>query len=104
AEDGIRDLIVTGVQTCALPIFFAVMTGPNGDSAAPLSGVKGSIFDVRIVGFLIAAVVLWIVSLGYEQVRPQVTEARTAINARGQIGRASCRERVWIEVVAGSAK
>src|SRR5206468_7407417 len=22
AEDGIRDLIVTGVQTCALPIFF----------------------------------------------------------------------------------
>src|SRR2546421_4171954 len=23
AEDGIRDLIVTGVQTCALPIYFA---------------------------------------------------------------------------------
>src|SRR2546421_3881559 len=25
AEDGIRDLIVTGVQTCALPIFFCRM-------------------------------------------------------------------------------
>src|SRR2546430_3333856 len=25
AEDGIRDLTVTGVQTCALPIFFAGM-------------------------------------------------------------------------------
>src|SRR5216683_6069526 len=25
AEDGIRDLIVTGVQTCALPIFFALV-------------------------------------------------------------------------------
>src|SRR5206468_8700400 len=25
AEDGIRDLIVTGVQTCALPIFRAVV-------------------------------------------------------------------------------
>src|SRR5206468_10175789 len=27
AEDGIRDLIVTGVQTCALPIFFVVRDG-----------------------------------------------------------------------------
>src|SRR2546421_5322040 len=26
AEDGIRDLIVTGVQTCALPIFYASQT------------------------------------------------------------------------------
>src|SRR6266478_10130195 len=29
AEDGIRDLTVTGVQTCALPIFVGVI-GPNG--------------------------------------------------------------------------
>src|SRR5206468_10177793 len=27
AEDGIRDLIVTGVQTCALPILFALFGG-----------------------------------------------------------------------------
>src|SRR5206468_8151536 len=27
AEDGIRDLIVTGVQTCALPIFLATLLG-----------------------------------------------------------------------------
>src|SRR5205823_11958160 len=26
AEDGIRDKLVTGVQTCALPIFFGVLT------------------------------------------------------------------------------
>src|SRR5206468_9732619 len=32
AEDGIRDLIVTGVQTCALPISF------NGDSVAHWEG------------------------------------------------------------------
>src|SRR5206468_7490832 len=47
AEDGIRDLIVTGVQTCALPIYelgsggatthFQVFTGP--DTLFP--GVKG---------------------------------------------------------------
>src|SRR2546428_8504096 len=30
AEDGIRDLIVTGVQTCALPIFW-----PSGDPRRP---------------------------------------------------------------------
>src|SRR5206468_7466773 len=34
AEDGIRDLIVTGVQTCALPI-----------SAAPAFGGRGSVRD-----------------------------------------------------------
>src|SRR2546430_10955258 len=34
AEDGIRDLTVTGVQTCALPIFIPGSdgeTGPNSD-------------------------------------------------------------------------
>src|SRR5947208_7615156 len=29
AEDGIRDDLVTGVQTCALPISFAAMTRPS---------------------------------------------------------------------------
>src|SRR5256886_4825655 len=28
AEDGIRDLTVTGVQTCALPIWWASQNGP----------------------------------------------------------------------------
>src|SRR2546427_6006087 len=30
AEDGIRDLTVTGVQTCALPIFLALPAGYRG--------------------------------------------------------------------------
>src|SRR5206468_7349865 len=30
AEDGIRDLIVTGVQTCALPISFSDSAGGGG--------------------------------------------------------------------------
>src|SRR5256885_6033145 len=30
AEDGIRDYKVTGVQTCALPIFAASHLGPRG--------------------------------------------------------------------------
>src|SRR5204863_7032700 len=43
AEDGIRDLYVTGVQTCALPICVPVMTSaptstPIGICAASSSG------------------------------------------------------------------
>src|SRR5688500_19064099 len=34
AEDGIRDYKVTGVQTCALPIF-RVAHGETGDALAP---------------------------------------------------------------------
>src|SRR5256886_13672301 len=47
AEDGIRDLTVTGVQTCALPIWFTTdpKEGRSTDYASDLA--KG--FDVPIV-------------------------------------------------------
>src|SRR5712664_4757218 len=35
AEDGIRDLIVTGVQTCALPIFTDVLRLADGSRFSP---------------------------------------------------------------------
>src|SRR5216683_5226955 len=35
AEDGIRDLIVTGVQTCALPISFAPNRSASSDASSP---------------------------------------------------------------------
>src|SRR5256886_11404221 len=35
AEDGIRDLTVTGVQTCALPIYDSVRDGQAQTGAAP---------------------------------------------------------------------
>src|SRR2546430_6635706 len=41
AEDGIRDLTVTGVQTCALPIYLGA-AGPDGDRAV------GPDFDPRV--------------------------------------------------------
>src|SRR2546430_11998559 len=40
AEDGIRDLTVTGVQTCALPIFLAEQSEALRDSP-PRPGVRG---------------------------------------------------------------
>src|SRR5258708_37237871 len=70
AEDGIRDDLVTGVQTCALPI-------------STSSGV-GRVDDVAQV---------------------DVAQADAAGDGRGdEIGRASCRERVQISVVAVSLK
>src|SRR2546430_4348509 len=35
AEDGIRDLTVTGVQTCALPIFAAAQRVESGGATVP---------------------------------------------------------------------
>src|SRR5690349_22324699 len=37
AEDGIRDLYVTGVQTCALPIWFAAAAAANRISLKAVS-------------------------------------------------------------------
>src|SRR2546421_2530375 len=38
AEDGIRDLIVTGVQTCALPILAAALLAEGYDAVATRFG------------------------------------------------------------------
>src|SRR5690625_5376400 len=74
AEDGIRDGHVTGVQTCALPI----LSIPFIRITEQCSSMK--VFEIREL-FLICHF------------------------KRGlKIGRASCRERVWISVGAVSLK
>src|SRR2546429_5551641 len=65
AEDGIRDVAVTGVQTCALPIFRRGAAGDDGFELAPVAqstaerGVVDEFaergladFDFVIAGFL----------------------------------------------------
>src|SRR5256885_8676337 len=91
AEDGIRDYKVTGVQTCALPIFTSV----------------GSLYGMSPLRLASAAL---------DRGRSNVSSASPTIPAhssRGlgrrpltavKIGRASCRERVEISVGAGSLK
>src|SRR5260221_10474486 len=83
AEDGIRDHCVTGVQTCALPIYLRIMeigqlaffkrNLPSqttliytGHNMARVAGLESQVFSFGLVPSLI----------------------------RSQIGRASCRERV----------
>src|SRR5438132_2785975 len=82
AEDGIRDHCVTGVQTCALPILTAVRRTPqrlarreSADRTPQGRAVPGPAIE-RLV----------------EHVEQQ-SDAPVAAH-RGQIGRASCRERV----------
>src|SRR5438105_15954969 len=88
AEDGIRDPLVTGVQTCALPIFVrkrgCATAVANRLSSVPTcdTGSSGS-SDTDCLF------------------------RRIGVSARGsrhQIGRASCRERVWIWVVGVSVR
>src|SRR2546430_9992464 len=82
AEDGIRDLTVTGVQTCALPILplaqtiTGVLGVSNGDSAFVTARTACAGTTRRMAS-------------------ARAASARSATTAtRSQIGRASCRERV----------
>src|SRR2546429_9475787 len=76
AEDGIRDVAVTGVQTCALPISGGVAVVVGRVAGAGRRGVDR---------------------------RPQ-RPGGEAVLVGLEIGRASCRERVEISVVAVSLK
>src|SRR5206468_5310609 len=81
AEDGIRDLIVTGVQTCALPI------------SAPPSQTRYTAVPVALIGLLEgwpAGVLAAALPAVY-----RVWLGGAGAPAGVQIGRASCRERVW---------
>src|SRR5258707_13779296 len=78
AEDGIRDIGVTGVQTCALPIL-----GVPWPSAARRELVTKALWAGGADGY---------------------AGARIGELSGGEIGRASCRERVEISVVAVSLK
>src|SRR2546430_13254157 len=83
AEDGIRDLTVTGVQTCALPIWAEL--GHDAPAVAAKLQVLGTIF-LRLIRVIIAPLLFAVLVVGIAG-HPDLKKV-------GQIGRASCRERV----------
>src|SRR2546430_4325065 len=93
AEDGIRDLTVTGVQTCALPISAQVAAGFSNCTA--ISGACAAWSAVR-TGPTAA--------LRFPSCRRIAVVAAWRVRASCEIGRASCRERGEISVVAVSLK
>src|SRR5256714_7498732 len=86
AEDGIRDLTMTGVQTCALPISFV------RDFIFPMLRGAAVYEGSYLLGTSIARPLI-----AQAQVEVARTEKADAVahGATGkEIGRASCRERV----------
>src|SRR2546421_9467077 len=80
AEDGIRDLIVTGVQTCALPISDSrprsrTLPGPPRPPTPPSPGGRS-------------------LDRGRARCLPDRRSRFPADGSPREIGRASCRERV----------
>src|SRR5699024_12140743 len=91
AEDGIRDRNVTGVQTCALPICHLF-------SVSLVSIPYGGKFCFRVFFSIFCISMCMHVSKTNESYFHNDSLLCIAIGS--QIGRASCRERVWILVVA----
>src|SRR5438094_5966715 len=83
AEDGIRDRTVTGVQTCALPIF--------GDQARPISDVQRAAIASQL---LILVMFMFSFVLAFSAVFAAAPAISADVESGIKIGRASCRERV----------
>src|SRR2546430_12759958 len=81
AEDGIRDLTVTGVQTCALPICGFRREPEQADDLGVLPRAEDD-HAIALVGELLC-----------EPLRAE-HEGTGRVDALEEIGRASCRERV----------
>src|SRR5258707_9866082 len=85
AEDGIRDIGVTGVQTCALPI-----------SAPVTEAARAQILpsDVVVCNFKVYFAVRPFAKAVYATGLPALGQFDRIKNLPKEIGRASCRERV----------
>src|SRR5437762_8183691 len=99
AEDGIRDTSVTGVQTCALPILGPLSCGDTA-SGSQLPFVRELRRLLRVGLFAVLDEDL--VDLREQPVHELVLGERADDLSlpEDQIGRASCRERVWVSMVA----
>src|SRR5688572_33455077 len=88
AEDGIRDLTVTGVQTCALPIFLNI-------HPSLLPAFKGLHVQQQAIdaGARVSGCTVHIVTTDLDD---GPTVAQAAVPVLVKIGRASCRDRLWI--------
>src|SRR5699024_11864655 len=93
AEDGIRDRNVTGVQTCALPIFDTSIRGTETNPFIIFfrnEGSKIALYPIRELARDVNENKPPAISNGFSGIT-------LAYNAKSveEIGRASCRERVW---------
>src|SRR5690606_40094943 len=94
AEDGIRDFHVTGVQTCALPIFallrLALIPATSGHDFLPLAAARPFLAEIK-------KVVAWLPSTACRPLRGAGRSPPVC-----KIGRASCRGRGESSELAGT--
>src|SRR5207248_7756752 len=96
------DRTVTGVQTCALPIYLCRVCALPSGQVSDASGYLGCRADVvSLDPYTLDEVLDSILTVGVRTGVPDraeklVTELRTRLAAVAKIGRASCRERVGV--------
>src|SRR5207237_3435589 len=95
AEDGIRDSSVTGVQTCALPIFAVTAAPSKAPSALGISKLLKNSESASLTRSMLAFCVGTMATGPVKGVMPPPAE-RCMVTPK--IGRASCRERVQAAV------
>src|SRR5690606_39539308 len=101
--DGIRDFHVTGVQTCALPIFERKRYAGLVDRMLRLNMKvettrAGSSALVQMLAASALAAIVWVATREALQGR---IDAGEFVQLMTEIGRASCRERAEVAVGAG---
>src|SRR5207245_6170272 len=99
AEDGIRDATVTGVQTCALPIYRRRAQDLEGRREV----VGETLDDERVAAERQVGAVLLAGPHRHEEAGIAL-ENETHLVGDKEIGRASCRERGEIEVEGDSKR
>src|SRR5207245_5672096 len=98
--DGIRDATVTGVQTCALPIYSTMSSAKKAaDDLQVTIGDARKAFKAATEGKGLLAALLTNPELAND-LRALISNLRAhgVLFYRDKIGRASCREGVQIEV------
>src|SRR5690606_40934791 len=104
AEDGIRDFHVTGVQTCALPIYNVFQGGAMREQVEVLEHETHVLAQPSHQALLLVQRTAAI-DLDVTDLDPAAGGFLQEIQAtQEEIGRASCRERVKSSLVAGSSK
>src|SRR5438132_2477316 len=103
AEDGIRAHCVTRVQTCALPILARETAHERGpqrrpDEAGDDAAARTALESAEVVRHLDPVLV------GRQLGCDLRIDDRPAEDIEEEIGRASCRERVWFSGVARSRR
>src|SRR5207253_8111774 len=101
AEDGIRDGHVTGVQTCALPIFSLVRPWIALSAAAILGWAAASVLAQEGPAPPSKQAIENLATQDATPAPAAEPKQPAASSAAPKIGRASCRERVWSSVVGG---